>query len=139
MSISLNNHENRIKVLEDKTSSSTLGTVELLLSRGQHSGNKTLSKNITNFTFIIMLFEYGGSIFTPITMPTSLCRTEGRSYFLRATGGWGVDYKFPSDTVINVSPQRSSAYSTVYGLKIYYIFRYNIYKMLKLISPILKF
>ena len=139
MSISLKNHEDRIKVLENKANSSNLGTVEILLSRGQHSGDKTLAKNITSFTFIIMLFEHDGSIFTPITMPTRLCQTEGRSYFLRATGAWGVDYKFPSDTIINVRPQRSSAYSTVYGLKIYYIFRYNIYKILKLISPILKF
>ena len=28
---------------------------------------------------------------------------------------------------------------SIWGLKIYYIFRYNIYKILKLISPILKF
>ena len=148
MSISLNqinssvsNHESRIKKLEEASSSAGSGKmVQLLGTLGSGVGN--LSDSVRNYAVIIV---YANNSNSWIPFCHSGAAIEfGLSYNCPGSTGeqhndW-LFYKFNNEKQIQITSQRSmSGFRKIVGLKIYYIFRYNIYKILKLISPILKF
>lgn len=143
MSISLKNHEDRINVLENKANSGSAIRKQLLGRLTSGTGN--LSDSIQNYTLIIVygIDTDGGNkeilhchdaasidINTVYDLPGS-AGDKGNDYMY---------YKFPSWNQVTITVNRyTNGIMRVIGLKIYYIFRYNIYKILKLISPILKF
>ena len=142
MSISLNNHEQRIKALENKSSSSNFQLTELWSgSIIDLNINMTLTQSDSKFDLIGVLMTSGiGRCLTTI-LPLKyiiaynglIIRGRRRTVF--------IDRK--SDTLYRLSDGEGDVsgerVTKIYGLKIYYIFRYNICEILKLISPILKF
>lgn len=134
MSISLNNHEQRIKVLEngDKytMSSQLLNTTK--------SGNLTTLYNISNYDFLIFWIIESNVCYGVYWIPYLEFKTSGVSFEIGGLSN-SVEFKYVNDTTVYKQPHSVSWLIKLWGLKIYYIFRYNIYKILKLISPILKF
>ena len=142
MSISLNNHEQRIKTLEGSVSNKRPVYKELY--RGTQWTNKiTFSESLDNFDFVVFVGSNGNGlvrsygiqfvellkkISIPEARDTVICdNAMDSSQGIITLNGW-TERSNNNMRIIGV-----------YGLKIYYIFRYNIYKILKLISPILKF
>ena len=136
MSISLKNHEDRIEVLENRILSS--GYSETILWSGNNANNgfvATLSQSWKNFK-ILIFFGYADSRYSSACYVTSLLSNGmGLNHVYKDYGLINIK----SDTSISFPDQLDVSIRKIVGLKIYYIFRYNIYKILKLISPILKF
>ena len=135
MSISLSDHEQRIKVLEngDKyaMSSQLLNTTK--------SGNLTTLYNISNYNFLIFWIITGNVCYGVYWIPYLDFKTSGVSFEIGGVSS-SVEFKYVNDTTVWKEPINGISWLIkLWGLKIYYIFRYNIHKMLKLISPILKF
>lgn len=167
MSISLNNHEQRIVALEKIKNS--LGKIEsftlpnLTTAKTKLDGidkimllNDTRKQisvpDMSNFDFIwIRATHDDGTIpatFDNILIPINVLKQVKTISTWNGASMWNgaskcvLEVSFVNDTTINLYTgdySVSGVYSPLYFLKIYYIFRYNIYKMLKLISPILKF
>lgn len=136
MSISLKNHEDRIKALENRILSS--GYSETILWSGNNWNNgfvATLSQSWKNFK-ILLFFGYAENRHSSTCYITSLL---SNGMVLNHTYKDYGTINIKSDTSISFPDQSDIGIYKIVGLKIYYIFRYNIYKMLKLISPILKF
>lgn len=143
MSISLSNHEDRIKTLENSkgvgsiTSVWTSSTVNDLSTR-----TVTVDTNATHYICIVYVNQDLLKAMQPVLVGKFNSNKE-IELFHNAYGN-GSDGKcyISYDGVKTITARVSSGncgINAVIGLKIYYIFRYNIYKILKLISPILKF
>ena len=143
MSISLNNHEQRIKTLESQKST--------MSGFRQYFTNTVTSIDVNSWikqgynVFIVFCdpnINYDGHINTAVLVPEVSTAFQSYHHY-----EYGRNVGYHHVQLINgvIKSWMSGAtvskpdIHTVIGLKIYYIFRYNIYKILKLISPILKF
>lgn len=149
MSISLKNHEDRIKALENKTQLFKVadGTFDEMCELLVY-----IPSNAINLFLAITIGGIGQSgipsddrydrWFVPLMYLTEYKHQnkikiyEGAliSWPKKDVNGWHA-YRIIEDG----DESHDNYYQLIAELKIYYIFRYNIYKILKLISPILKF
>ena len=146
MAISLNNHESRIKVLEGKIISPKCD-IKLC-----HSGyNVSVDVTIPSITkypnaFITVICDNGGrhtssgTRYSEKTMNVSVLKSMLNYYFGitdPAANGDEVEFSCISDTVIRVrqSAGNDVPYKVYWtNLTIYYIVRYNIYKLVRFLS-----
>ena len=146
MAISLNDHENRIKVLENKLTSPKCD-IKLC-----HSGFKTsvdiTIPSISQYpnAYVSLICDNGststvsGARYSEKTMNVSVLKSMLNYYFgITDPAGNGDEVEFGciSDTVIRA--RRSSGNDRPYklywvNLTIYYIVRYNIYKLVQFLS-----
>ena len=144
MSISLKNHEDRIKVLENKAVTSGKLIIKDLWSGNVESIGSIMNLNEadTNYQLIGVLTlnnHYGYTksriwgINHVIERKGVFCDCWGRDFWIQRVSA--TQYKI----VDRNAGDGSDRFTRIFGLKIYYIFRYNICEILKLISPILKF
>lgn len=127
MSISLNNHESRIKALENKANNGSVRVTKLA------SGSGGLSEPITNFDIVqIRTSEraadgWGNSFCCIVVASYSIGDAINMGNGIVGEGNSGAQIKFTSSTSIGVI---QSTYGTsingVWGLKLYYNFSYNI-------------
>lgn len=142
MSISLKNHEDRIKALENKASSSSLKFTQLYYNMN-HSTSIKFSQSLDNFDFVFFVgrnsnYAVRSYHAIPVNLLKSYSIPERKDTVICAN----AQDTFQGYITLNdfkVASANNMTLIAVWGLKIYYIFRYNIYKILKLISPILKF
>lgn len=149
MSISLNslnntanNHESRIKALENKTSSS--GKMIELWSGGHGGGNLTISNhNFDDYAIIIGHCDcHSGSGNGTMAYSTNLfCPTNrygARSNcFCDLTGDDAAGMYLVNNHTINFTGWAGVWLQHVYGLKLYYSFSYNIiYRAMHLLEKI---
>lgn len=135
MSISLNNHEQRIRILEDKK---YYGEYDVLFKGSQL---QVELGDLTKYNFLLVMLK------------SDVYNGQGGNSLVYLNSMWDEDifcghvanasvamFSVSQSGTLKVLESVGQVYcKQVIGLKIYYIFRYNIYKMLKLISPILKF
>ena len=138
MSISLNqinssvsNHESRIVALENKANSGLAVRTELL---GRLTGGTgTLSDSVQNYTLVIIYgIDNDGGDKEILHCHDAASITLNRTYDLPGAGGDKGNnymyYVFPAWNQITITVNRfTNGIMRVVGLKIYYIFRYNIY------------
>ena len=127
------NHENRIKALENASSAGLTGTIKQL---GGSDGR--LNESMQNYTFIIISVNYLSNPYSPITIPSKLYKQWGTVKWDERGGQnadrhYGGEYKYISDTQIGTGGNYAGLHS-VWGLKLYYNFSYNIYKLANSIS-----
>ena len=135
MSISLKNHEQRIRALE----TGEKYTMSPQLLNTTKSGNLTTLQNMSNYDFLIFWIINGTVCYGVYWIPYLEFKTSGVNFEIGGTSN-SVKFKYVNDTTVWKEPISDITWLIkLWGLKIYYIFRYNIYKILKLISPILKF
>ena len=135
MSISLNNHEQRIRALE----TGEKYTMSPQLLNTTKNGNLTTLQNMSNYDFLIFWLIIGDICYGVYWIPYLEFKTSGMNFEIGGTS-YAIEFKYVNDTTIWKEPISDITWLIkLWGLKIYYIFRYNIYKILKLISPILKF
>lgn len=135
MSISLNNHEQRIKVLEDKK---YYGEFDVLFKGSQLQVNLG---DLSKYNFLLVMLKsdlYNGQGGNSLVYLNSM---YGENIFCGHVTNTSVAmFSVSQSGVLNVQQSVGNVYcKQVIGLKIYYIFRYNICEILKLISPILNF
>ena len=141
MAISMNNHESRIKALE-RSNSGNARCVELC-STIKANGAYTINESYTNFDFIVGVSNPGGINSSGVMLVKLFPLTSTQSFTL----GIGeanqtlVKISFSSATKVNVTWLFGNFQLRLFGLKIYYIFRYNIYNkiILRIISKISHF
>lgn len=127
MAISLNDHEDRIKALEQSNSGNSR-CVELC-STIKANGEYTINENYTNFDFIVGVANPGG-INSSGVMPVKLfplTSTQSLTLGVGEANQTLVKISFSSATKVNVTWFHNNFQLRLFGLKIYYIFRYNIY------------
>ena len=151
MAISLSNHEDRIKKLEDNSSSGNVISLYKVSGESQHK-QITLSQPYTNFNMLIIGFHedtgvYQGPYLSHTTM--TICVNDIQLNQMYACGNpitgdsnSGNAFIFTSTT--NITEKHWSiarcGLVSVYGLKLYYSFSYNIiYRiLLRKISSLVK-
>ena len=154
MSISLSDHENRISILENKSKSYT--SAFILNNKTNLTTSSLLKYNFSQYVdydFVYIAFDAWGSqynydyqVANEGLIPIGLLK----QMWCQRTLMWGGSGPLESEGVklflsgneLQVKYVGTQGYGAIWkiiALKIYYIFRYNIYKILKLISPILKF
>lgn len=116
MSISLNDHENRIKVLENKSNSG--GYTEMNLVWGNTTDrNVTLSKPLSQFNAVRIRHIYGGSNtndFEDLTIPVS----ELKSNKIGISVPDGTGYvAYINDTTLNLQGGRRGYIYGITGIK----------------------
>ena len=124
MSISLNNHENRIKALEEKQHDGNFQAVVLATGFGE------LSQSIRNFQAIIVeaIYDFGGV--TSLFMETTGIDNK-RLYVCDGIDASRITFVFETDqTLIMRYSNRFKGVGRVIGLKLYYNFSYNIYRLI---------
>ena len=130
MSISLNslnntanNHESRIKALENKTSSGYYSEVILWSGNNWNNGFvATLSQSWKNFKILVFLGN-AGEMYSTAFYPTSLL-THGTK-LCHTYLNYGT-IKINNDTQISFPDQGDVGIYKIIGLKLYYSFSYNI-------------
>ena len=132
MEISLSNHEDRIKKLENNTSSGF--TLKQLFS-GSNSSEVTLNDNINNFDAIYILSNQNiGTIHEDINIifkPEYNTTRHGNHVSSVAA----FSYVASNNTIrITYNWGNTTSIIKVYGLKLYYNFSYNIYRLASSIS-----
>lgn len=150
MSISLNDHEIRIKALENKSYRFKCDILFDGYIKIGHGQTKDLSGDFTSYELLSIWYSAQGTHRTDesdlqVTIPVSALSSGidcyAQEYVDSYTQGYkislvGNDLRVTSRYFAN---KEYPAIKRIVGLKIYYIFRYNICEILKLISPILKF
>ena len=133
MAISLNNHESRIKDLENKTASGNLTVTKVSSSR---SGDVfKISQPITNFSFIqVHTWNTNDSGNRCINLWCVKSLVLNTVYIAGTpTGGDANDYcilKFTDWSTIQMLYQAwYDGIKEIWGLKLYYNFSYNIYRL----------
>ena len=126
MAISLNDHESRIKALEGNSGNYS----ETTLYSGSSTTTVTLSQSINNFDAIVIMTdvsEYSGDC---RFIPKSLYNRQHR---LEYASGIGVSTITPTDNRVvfndNWQGRNTTHILAVVGLKLYYNFSYNIYRL----------
>lgn len=141
MAISLNNHETRIKALEDAGGSGVLTKVY-----ENTSGSKSLTYNLSSYDIVFVKFgsnNGGGTVITAVLCPSL---TTSTTYAVHAPSEYHARLTLTStkQTVSYVGGNDVCRITGIYGLKLYYSFSYNIiYKILlrkiSRLCPILHF
>ena len=133
MAISLNNHESRIKDLENKTASGNLTVTKVSFSR---SGDVfKISQPITNFSFIqVHTWNTNDSGNRCINLWCVKSLVLNTVYIAGTpTGGDANDHcilKFTDWSTIQMLYQAwYDGIKEIWGLKLYYNFSYNIYRL----------
>lgn len=144
MAISLNDHESRIKSLESRH------RAELLFYSGSESSGPgygetfTLADKLKNYSLIIIEILTSDGYFHSIFYGPQFISSTGNHRY-NCTPNWDnydliVDL-YPSIDGLSirindtgVSTSRFKGIHWIYGLTIYYIVRYNIYKLVKFLS-----
>ena len=129
MAISLSNHEDRIKKLEEYSGSYS----ETVLYSGSSATTVTLSQSIDNFNAIVVMTEIPGACGDCRFIPSSL---YNKQHWLEYATNVGMSCITPSKDKItfndNWSGRNTTKILAVIGLKLYYSFSYNIiYKELE--------
>ena len=129
MAISLSNHEDRIKKLENNSGSYS----ETVLYSGSSTKTITLSQSINNFDAIVVMTEISGNCGDCRFIPSSL---YNKKHWLEYAVNIGMSCITPSEDKISFNDNWSGGNTTkilaVIGLKLYYSFSYNIiYKELE--------
>lgn len=123
MAISLNNHEDRITVLEQ--SGNINPTCELILNK-QASGNLTTTKSMNSFDFLFISTSTSVLWFDSFMIPYSVFKDLKRFEFGGTSSA--IEIRYVNDNTIYAN---GAWIHRVYGLKLYYSFSYNIiYKIL---------
>ena len=135
MSISLNNHEQRIKILEDKK---YYGEYDVLFKGSQL---QVELGDLTKYNFLLVMLKsdiYDGQGGNSLVYLNTMW--DENIFCGHVASASIAMFSVSQSGTLKVLESMGQVYcKQVIGLKIYYIFRYNIYKILKLISPILKF
>ena len=137
MAISLSNHEDRIKKLENNSGSYS----ETVLYSGSSTKTITLSQSINNFDAIVVMTEISGKCGDCRFIPSSL---YNKKHWLEYAVNIGMSCITPSEDKISFNDNWSGKNTTkilaVIGLKLYYSFSYNIiYRiLLRKISRLVK-
>ena len=129
MAISLSNHEDRIKKLEEYSGSYSETTLYL----GSSTTTVTLSQPINNFNAIVIMTEISGNCGDCRFIPSSL---YNKQHWLEYARDVGASCITPSEDKItfndNWGGRNTTKILAVIGLKLYYSFSYNIiYKELE--------
>ena len=146
MSISLNNHETRITALENRDVRwDNFISNSVNISSQNPVKICSYDKDLYDIGFVIWTHDSGSSSdHEQITM-LPIGRHEYDATIMRVDQSGQneeIHIVVKEDTVYGYSSGSNTYDNYVlgfWGLKIYYIFRYNICEILKLISPILKF
>lgn len=126
MAISLSNHEDRIKKLEDYSGSYS----ETTLYSGSSATTVTLSQSINNFDAIVVMTQITNSCGDCRFIPKSLYNIK---HCLEYANSLGASCVTPSGNKVVVDSNwgETTKILAVVGLKLYYSFSYNIiYKIL---------
>ena len=140
MGISLSNHEDRIKKLEERTESiNTLKTTELL---GElRSGSGILKDSIRNYPWLLCYCDNTWNQGTYVIPHVQFGQHISINTLYNCPGSSGNQindwllYKFTNETTIQIVAQANMrGFLKIIGLKLYYSFSYNIYRLAVSIS-----